>query len=222
SVQRVLDAKSRVSFEVGTQEDVFRVLDSQQHRDKSDEIATRALTLLREEPGLLPIGKKQGVVILTVSDFDEVGNPLSAFAREVNQRLENVAPVFLLDSRSQADEVPPFLEAAKNAEVVLLALAVRARSGAGHMALPQVARDAIAQLPPNVKLAGISFGSPYVLRDLPSLQTYFAAYGIQPVMQQAAARALFGESAITGRLPVTIPGMHQRGEGIPRPLAVSR
>jgi len=100
---------------------------------------------------------------------------------------------------------------------VLLALAVRARSGAGHMALPQIARDAIAKLPPQVKLAGISFGSPYVLRNLPSLQTYFAAYGIQPVMQQAAVRALFGEAAISGRLPVTIPGMHARGEGIQKP-----
>lgn len=222
SVRRILDAKSRVSFAVGTQEEVFRILDSQQHRDKSDEIATRALTLLREEPGLMPIGKGKGVVILTVSDFDEVGNPLPAFAREVNRRLENVAPVFLLDSRSQADEIVPFLHAARNAEVVLLALAVRARSGAGHISLPQVALDAIAQLPPQVKVAGISFGSPYVLRDLPAIQTYFAAYGIQPVMQQAAARALFGEVAITGRLPVTIPGMHARGEGIQKTLTVNR
>src|SRR5688572_93070 len=217
SVRRILDAKSRVSFKVGTQQEIFRILDAQQHRDKSDQIATRALTLLREEPGLLPIRKGQSVVILTVSDFDEVANPLPAFAREVNKRLENVAPVFLLDSRSQEDEIAPLLHAARNADIVLLALAVRARSGAGHMALPQIARDAIAKLPEQVKLAGISFGSPYVLRDLPSLQTYFAAYGIQPVMQQAAVRALFGEAAITGRLPVTIPAMHARGEGIQKP-----
>jgi hypothetical protein len=36
------------------------------------------------------------------------------------------------------------------------------------------------------------------------------------VMQAAAARALFGETAITGRLPVTIPGVAQRGSGISR------
>ena len=28
--------------------------------------------------------------------------------------------------------------------------------------------------------------------------------------------AMFGEAPVTGRLPVTIPGLHQRGEGITR------
>ena len=216
SVRRILDAKSRVSFTVGSQEEIFRVLDAEQHRQKADEIATRALTLLREQPGALPLRRESTAVILTVSDFDEVSNPLAGFAREVNKRLDNVGNVFLLDSRSQADEIAPFLNAARNAETVLLALAVRARSGAGHMALPKVAQDALAQLPPNVRVIGVSFGSPYILRELPALQTYFAAYGIQPVMQQAAVRALFGEAPVSGRLPVTIPGMHVRGEGLKR------
>jgi beta-N-acetylhexosaminidase len=192
------------------------VLDAEQHRQKADEIATRALTLLRQDPAALPLQRQSAAVILTVSDFDEVSNPLPGFAREVNKRLDNVADVFLLDSRSQTDEIAPFLNAARNADIVLLALAVRARSGAGHMALPKVAQDALAQLPANVKVIGVSFGSPYILRELPTLQTYFAAYGIQPVMQQAAARALFGESPVSGRLPVSIPGLHVRGEGLKR------
>ncbi|HUP47310.1 MAG TPA: glycoside hydrolase family 3 protein, partial [Thermoanaerobaculia bacterium] len=78
SVRRILEAKSRLSFTVGTQEEIFRVLDSQQHREKADEIARRALTLLREEPGVLPLRRDARVVILTISDFDEVANPLPA------------------------------------------------------------------------------------------------------------------------------------------------
>ncbi|HUP49642.1 MAG TPA: hypothetical protein VNA04_12725, partial [Thermoanaerobaculia bacterium] len=181
--------------------------------EKADEIARRALTLLREEPGVLPLRRDARVVILTISDFDEVANPLPAFAREVNSRLARRAPVFMLDSRSWLEEVQPVVDAARDAGVVLLAMAVRARSGAGRIALPESARNAIAQFPPGVKLIGVSFGSPYIIRELPSLQTYFAAYGIQPVMQQAAARAIFGEAAVSGKLPVTIPGLHGRGEG---------
>ena len=64
------------------------------------------------------------------------------------------------------------------------------------------------------RLVGISFGNPYLAADLPSLSTYLAAYGDQPVMQVAAARALFGETEVTGRLPVTIPGVAKRGAGI--------
>jgi beta-N-acetylhexosaminidase len=58
---------------------------------------------------------------------------------------------------------------------------------------------------------------PYVLRDLPTLRTYFCAYGTQPVLQRAAVEALFGERPITGRLPVSIPGLHAIGEGLTKP-----
>ena len=98
--------------------------------------------------------------------------------------------------------------------MVLLALSIRARSGAGEIALPQVARDVIRELPPNV--IAVSFGSPYLVREIPNVATYLCAYGIQPVMQRAVVEALFGEIGISGKLPVTIPGMFRRGEGIQR------
>jgi hypothetical protein len=63
-------------------------------------------------------------------------------------------------------------------------------------------------------VVAVSFGTPYLLRDLPDLPTYLAAYGGQPDEQVAAARALFGEAPITGHLPVTIPGLAPRGTGI--------
>jgi beta-N-acetylhexosaminidase len=68
-----------------------------------------------------------------------------------------------------------------------------------------------------VKTIAVSFGSPYVIRDVPQLQTYFCAYGIQPVMQRAVVKAIFGEAPISGKLPVTIPNLFQRGEGIQTP-----
>jgi beta-N-acetylhexosaminidase len=35
-------------------------------------------------------------------------------------------------------------------------------------------------------------------------------------MQLAAVQALFGEAPVTGKLPVTIPGLAPRGTGITR------
>jgi len=158
------------------------------------------------------------VVILTVSDFAEVDNPLPDFRREVMARLAGKPASFMLDSRSRIEEATAVVEAAKRADVVLMALAVQARSGAGHLAVPVAARAFVEQLPANVKTIAVSFGSPYVIRDLPRVQTCFCAYGIQPVMQSAVAQAMFGEAPVTGRLPVTIPGLHQRGEGIQRAM----
>ena len=226
SVRRILDAKAKVGASGGSQEVIFKTLDAEEHRGIAREIARRAVTLLREQSGALPLQKSSRVVILSVSDFPELGNPLGDVETEVTQRLATKPVTFILDARSRREDVKPFVAAAQNADAVILALAVRTRSGAGHMAIPEAARFAIDQIPPGVKTIAVSFGSPYLIRDIPQLQTYFCAYGIQPVMQQAIVKAMFGEAPITGRLPVTIPNLFNRGEGIqkteargPRPEA---
>ena len=63
-------------------------------------------------------------------------------------------------------------------------------------------------------VVGISFGNPYVLRSFPELKTYLVAYGDMPSLQLAAARALFGEIDVTGKLPISLPSLHARGTGI--------
>jgi beta-N-acetylhexosaminidase len=214
SVRRILAAKAKVAGSGGSQEDIFKILDAEAHRGVAQEIAQRAVTLLREQNGALPLSKTSRVVILSVSDFPELGNPLADVEKEVAQRLDVKPATFMLDARSRREEVKTFAVAAQNADVVILALAVRARSGAGHMAVPESARFAMEQVPPNVKTIAVSFGSPYVIRDLPQLQTYICAYGIQPVMQRAVVKAVFGEAPVSGKLPVTIPGLFKRGEGI--------
>lgn len=214
SVKRILDAKSRVRTHVGTDEEIFRGVDSAEHRKMAANIAGRAITLLREENGALPLKPDARTIIVSVSDFAETLNPVGSVELQVRRRLKTYAPAFLIDARSRNDEMNAIVEAAKQADVIVLALAIRAVSGAGHMKLPDAAKHLVDSLPPNVKIVAVAFGSPYVLRDLPSLRTYLCAYGTQPVLQRAAVEALFGERPITGKLPVSIPGMHQRGEGL--------
>jgi beta-N-acetylhexosaminidase len=54
-------------------------------------------------------------------------------------------------------------------------------------------------------------------QDFPAIQNYVCAYSNESVSETAAVKALFGEVAIRGHLPVTIPGVANRGEGIERP-----
>src|SRR5207245_11160792 len=96
-----------------------------------------------------------------------------------------------------------------HAEVIILALARLARSGAGQIAVPPAARQLVERLGSR-PIVAISFGTPYLLRDIPTVGTYICAYGIQPVMQVAAVSAIFGETTFSGRLPVTIPGFYPR------------
>jgi beta-N-acetylhexosaminidase len=99
--------------------------------------------------------------------------------------------------------------------VVLVSLFVRTRSGQGKISVPEAGRNALAQvLALGKPVVTVSFGSPYLLRDLPDLPTYLCAWGGQDVVQTAAVQALFAETAIGGKLPITIPGLAKRGDGI--------
>jgi beta-N-acetylhexosaminidase len=88
------------------------------------------------------------------------------------------------------------------ADVLVLNLAMRPRSGAGRITVPREARE-LAERHAG-KTVAVSYGSPYILRELDDVSTFVCAWGIQPVLQIAATDALLGRSAFTGRLPVTI------------------
>ncbi len=217
SVQRILDAKTRVPFTVADPDVIFDTVDSEESRKIATEIATKAMTLVREENGALPLAKDARVLVVGVSDFPETTNPVAELDRELRQRLKTPPRAYTLDPRSSDADVTPIVDAAKNSDVILLALAIRARSGAGQIAVPAIAQRAIEQLASlPAKQIAISFGTPYLLREIPSVPTYICAYGPQPVLQIAAARALFGETKMTGKLPVTIPGFYDRGHGMTR------
>jgi beta-N-acetylhexosaminidase len=213
SVRRILDAKAFAGAAVGTPDEIFRGLDTKEHRDLAASIARRALTLVREANGSLPIKKSARVVIVAVSDFPETVSPLPDFEREMRKRLTAPPQPFLIDARTL--DAGPIAAAAKDADVVIFALAVRARSGSGSIAVPEVARTLLAGIQKPV--IAISFGTPYLLREIPTAGTYVCAYGVQPVMQLAAVHALFGEAPIWGKLPVSIPGLVARGTGIAKP-----
>jgi beta-N-acetylhexosaminidase len=63
-------------------------------------------------------------------------------------------------------------------------------------------------------VALIALGNPYVLRNFGNVTAYLATYSNVLPSEIAAARAALGEIAITGHLPVTIPGQAAYGEGI--------
>jgi beta-N-acetylhexosaminidase len=170
SVERV----GRARLECGGSAAAFKAAAELPHS-----IAERAVTLVRDDSGLLPMSKATTVV---VTDLVE-GNPLLEFT-----------PDLIIDSTTEQADV--------DADVLLLLLALRAKSGLGRITIPEVARRLAANHAR--RTIAVSFGSPYLLREIPEVSTYICAYGIQPVMQRAVIRALRGEIEMTGKLPVTI------------------
>jgi beta-N-acetylhexosaminidase len=217
SVRRILAAKALVSHQVADPDEIFRVVDSESTRALAAEIAEKAITLVREESGTLPLKKSAHVALLVITDFAEAVNPVAGLKGALRERLTAPPRMFRIDARSTSDDVAPAALACRESDVVIVALAVRARAGAGRLAVPRAAKHVLDQMRGcPARIIAVSFGSPYVIRELPQLPTYLCAYGPAPVLSIAAARALFGETPIGGRLPITIPGMYARGHGILR------
>ncbi len=179
-----------------------------------EEIARRALTLVREKAGTLPIRKETKLLSLVVADEATLSGPAGTLTAELKGRFPALRTV-RLDPRSTPDEVKAAVDAARESDVVLVSLFVRARAGQGPITAPESAKAAMPQILALGKpVAAVAFGSPYLLRDFPDLPTYVCAWGMQDVIQKAAAKALAGEAGFEGKLPVSIPGLAKRGDGI--------
>jgi len=65
----------------------------------------------------------------------------------------------------------------------------------------------------------ISLGSPYMIRSFSNARAYAATFSTTATSETAAVKAMFGEIAISGHLPVSIPGVAKIGDGIQLPAS---
>jgi beta-N-acetylhexosaminidase len=182
------------------------------------EIAEHAITLVRNDDQLVPLSAPKAdtrIFNLAITNGDDrlwIANTFSSALTGSGRKVDTV----VLDDRSSEAEVQKVLERAQRAELVIASLYGRVRTGqARSVGLPEPGAKALATLiGKRVPLIGISFGNPYLLQSFPELRTYLVAYGDMPSLQEAAARALTGNIDVTGRLPISLPGLYPRGTGI--------
>ena len=64
----------------------------------------------------------------------------------------------------------------------------------------------------NIKIVVISFGSPYIYRQVDFTDSYLCAYYGTYELEKAVVEVLTGKIGPKGRLPVTIPGYFKSGD----------
>jgi beta-N-acetylhexosaminidase len=205
---------------------IDRIVSGPEAAKLADEIAEKAITLVRQEEGILPAARDTRIAVLGISNGFDGPSTMAPFAATLRQN-RFLGPTGDAGSRGQTTSVylqenslPAQVEAAQKAvaeaDIVIVGLYGRVRSGARNsVGIPEngaaILREALAA---NKKVIGVSFGNPYILSSFPEMQTYIVAYGDMPSLQRAAARAILGQQAITGRLPISLPGLHPRGTGV--------
>jgi beta-N-acetylhexosaminidase len=221
SVERILRAKAALGLHTKRAVDlneVDRVVSDPKFNRIADEIADRSITLVRDERKLLPLKAENGKArLLNLTFTDEEDRAITKpFVDELRARRARVES-YTLDQRSTEAEIERALSRfrAESFDAVIYSVAVRARSGKGSVALPKAGqRIAERLINSQAPLVVISFGNPYLLAAMPESPSYLLAYSPFPVSQRAAAKALVGEIEISGKLPVTLPGLYPRGHGM--------
>lgn len=214
SVSRVLAAKVRLGLNrrrVVDAEAAMDELDSPEDIARVQEIAERAVTLVRNDGPLVPLKGSACFLLLAEAHCGEQGK---AFAAEVRKRMPDARIVTLDPAASEAD-FEQAAAAAKTCDAVVAAAFASVAAYRGSVALaggyPKLLNALIDGGRPVILAA---LGSPYLVRSFPGVKAYLTTYSTTPPAEVAAVKALFGEIPIRGRLPVTIPGIAKYGDGI--------
>ena len=219
SVRRLLEAKARLGLHRSSQVDPAAVatrVGTAEHRAVADRAAAASLTLVRDERGVVPLDPAATVLSVTYARPDELlaGRTFNTTLRSATGRLSTArvgpdTPWAVYDS---------LLHDARGADAVIIGAYVPPRSGVGSVGIPEAFRTfvkAVNRIDGTGPIV-ISFGNPYLLSAFPDAGTYLAAWGGWEVSQRAAARAVAGVAPITARLPISIPPLHDIGDGLGR------
>jgi len=219
SVRRILELKARLGLHrtrTTSLEQVATVVGSGAHLAFADTAATRSITLPRDVDGLVPMRAEAVGQLLHVRYSSSTALWAGrAFAADLAERVV-AAESWSLDERSDSTAFARVAEAVERADRVLVTVYASASAGSGEDAVPEQLRGLVAEAVARKPTVLISFGSPYLLAAFPTVGSYMLAWGDREVSQRAAVRALFGEAAISGTLPIPLPPFHALGEGLER------
>jgi beta-N-acetylhexosaminidase len=143
------------------------------------------------------------------------------------------ANVMYVDPRIAAAMSDDVLKAVDQAQAVIAAVYVvptagKAIPGANGLTNSVALNDASGALLQKIlehaaeKTAVVAVGNPYLAQDFPAVQNYLCTFSNAMVSEISAVKALFGEIATRGHLPVSIPNVAQRGAGIERQAQVAQ
>jgi beta-N-acetylhexosaminidase len=196
----------------GIQPDVS-VVESAEHQALAAEVAQRAVTLVRNDGGLLPLRLEPADRIaaimpqpinLTPADTSFLVRPgLGAAIR----RHHGTVDEFIVGHPPTDNEIAQIRTQAAGYDLVVVGT-ISASLDNQQAAL---VNELLATGVPTVTVA---LRTPYDLVAFPAAGTYICTYGLRRPMMEALADALFGMAPFGGRLPVTIADHYDVGHSV--------
>ena len=239
SVRKILEMKASVGLDRSRFVDLEKVphlVSKPEDMHFAQQVADQAVTLVRDNGPMLPLGKLQApglesetfrvtvqpttavvAIIMTDSIHGDWGRNFETALK--NRRID--AAVFSVDNTVAAAMSPEILQAVRQAGKVVVAayvVPVPAKQVmvngklVNTVGLEQASGELLRQILEiaAAKTAVVALGNPYVAQNFPNVQTYICTYSNASSSELSAVKVLFGELQPQGKLPVTLPGIAQR------------
>ena len=222
SVRRVLEIKQRLGLNrrrVVDLDSLRAIVGDTAHLATAATVAQRAVTLAKDSLALVPLGRSGSPARQVLSISIAARTDLAAgatFNGELRRsfadlRTEQIVPD---DPSTNFDRL---LGAADSSDVAIVSSYITTGTNVSNPNAPEpIANFLRALVQRHPRTIVVAFGNPYLLQQVPGASSYLVAWGGFPVSQNAAARALLGTAAITGRLPISIPPVLFFGAGLTR------
>jgi beta-N-acetylhexosaminidase len=198
-------------------DDIQSVVNAPESNAVAQLFCDRSVTLVRNENGMVPLKsapRNTAFFLLAESRSSVEGQ---AFAAELKKHAAG-ATVIQVDSSMSATDLDAAAERAAQASQYVVAAFASVAAYRGTAALggefPRLVQNLVATKKP---VALVALGNPYLLRNFPDVAAYMTTYSSVPPSEISVVKALFGEIAIGGKLPVSIPGFAKYGDGISIP-----
>lgn len=201
SANRILGLKGWLAVQ---QQPDLGVVNCAEHNAVAYEIASGAVTLVRDEAGTLPLrlsdGERALAIVprpadLTPADTSSYDLPPLAEALRRQHHAVDEAVVPLDPAPS---DVAALRERARGYDLVVVGT-INARDYPGQGALVR------GLLETKARVVAVALRLPYDIAAYPAAPIYVCTYSIQPPALHALADALWGQIPFAGALPVTLP-----------------
>jgi len=222
SVRRLLEAKRRVGLDrrrsVSIDSVKFVVGDSD-HVAVARTVAERSITLVRDSLNQLPISRlprSRRVLSITLARRVDLAAG-GAFDAELRRHFSTVRSELVNADAPANAEWERLLRVARTSDLVIVSSYVSHAWNASSAEAPkEFANFVKALVAARKRPIVVSLGNPYLLQQIRGVPAYLIAWSGIGASQRAAARALLGVNAITGRLPIRIPPGTSIGAGLMR------
>jgi len=218
SVARVLAAKLSLGLtnkkKLVNLDAISDVLDSPEAAEKAQAVADRAVTLIRNDRGVLPLAIGSNVgrpCLIVVTELR-----ISQFGQRTMQEFRRRAPNSKVVSVDTALPLPVLEATTGDTSTCSAIVAASFASVSADLKDVKPFLEKLSQGP--VPLVLLPFENPYLLTSIPNATAFLTTFSSSLPSEIAAVKALFGEIPITGHTPVSIPGFAQLGDGIQLPM----